>query len=264
MRASASSALPVHPRMCGERPQSPPPSTSANGSSPHVRGTHGICGARGAQGRFIPACAGNALRRSGASSNQPVHPRMCGERGVQLSDDLSLYGSSPHVRGTRADIRHIDPMGRFIPACAGNARRGGRGFRATSVHPRMCGERRLTPRIDRGSTGSSPHVRGTHGRKTRGRARLRFIPACAGNASQRWRSLLPFPVHPRMCGERDVVRLPRHAAGGSSPHVRGTPRLSRPQGQALRFIPACAGNALGMARAPAPTPVHPRMCGERP
>ena len=70
-------------------------------------------------------------------------------------------------------------------------------------------------------------------------------------------------VHPRVCGERSLVRLLDKDGSGSSPRVRGT-RADQPLPvPPLRFIPACAGNAFAVAATSAPPPVHPRVCGER-
>ena len=50
--------------------------------------------------------------------------------------------------------------------------------------------------------------------------------------------------HPRMRGERHLVTRMDPCQDGLSPHVRGTP-LRFPIAQApIRFIPACAGNAV--------------------
>ncbi len=54
-----------------------------------------------------------------------------------------------------------------------------------------------------------------------------------------------------------------HHAHGSSPRLRGTAIFPLFYPLLTRFIPAPAGNGLGMylpARAPS---VHPRACGER-
>ena len=51
---------------------------------------------------------------------------------------------------------------------------------------------------------------------------------------------------------------------GSSPRVRGTPSKWRPHELPQRFIPACAGNAAPGIKFPLISPVHPRVCGERP
>ena len=133
--------------------------------------------------------------------------------------------------------------------------------------------------------------------------RVRFIPACAGNANHPLAVRADQPVHSRVCGERarssplqsrDTGSSPRvrgtrrssslpPVRAGSSPRVRGTPPMaclrSAPHGSSprvrgtldvglvkapgRRFIPACAGNAARPRRRSRPVPVHPRVCGER-
>ena len=214
-----------------------------SGSSPHARGTLGdviqLAGGR----RFIPAYAGNAalsaLRRSWAA----VHPCIRGERTVARKSSPPQAGSSPHARGTLEEAPDLLAPLRFIPAYAGNATSGTRTARATTVHPRMRGER--TPR----------HPCDTHGH--------RFIPACAGNAAHHWPWPSFLPVHPRMRGERQLLPTVKPSATGSSPHARGTLVHIDLVGLQRRFIPACAGNAThGVCRNEA-MPVHPRMRGER-
>ena len=91
--------------------------------------------------------------------------------------------------------------------------------------------------------GSSPHARGTHWQDVSCQRECRFIPACAGNAHYKRLRLIRQPVHPRMRGERLPGNRYHRAAGGSSPHARGT--LKRP---------TCASSIRT---------VHPRMRGER-
>ena len=50
-------------------------------------------------------------------------------------------------------------------------------------------------------------------------------------------------VHPRMRGERVFWLVALSMAAGSSPHARGTRQYQETQAAAVRFIPACAGNA---------------------
>ena len=71
---------PVHPRMRGERAESPKSVLPRSGSSPHARGTLSILVCLVCAGRFIPACAGNAATDKRGKSRKPVHPRMRGER----------------------------------------------------------------------------------------------------------------------------------------------------------------------------------------
>ena len=109
-----------HPRVCGEHPEKVQAVEADAGSSPRVRGTlfehglpHGIHG-------IIPACAGNTLRSKRQTCRMRDHPRVCGEHFVKLPNSISVYGSSPRVRGTHIHVRGFGKQHRIIPACAGN------------------------------------------------------------------------------------------------------------------------------------------------
>ena len=172
-------------------------------------------------------------------------------------------GSSPRVRGTPSAQGHDESRGRFIPACAGNAEAVGSRLRGRAVHPRVCGERGVSVASVEQMDGSSPRVRGTRERFRVIAVSIRFIPACAGNASASRRRLLGSTVHPRVCGERATTQQFISQMGGSSPRVRGT-RLEAHRILGLaRFIPACAGNAAGTDVQDNSVAVHPRVCGER-
>ena len=93
----------------------------------------------------------------------------------------------------------------------------------TAVHPRVCGERARNLQI--------------------ADLALRFIPACAGNATASPALSAPMTVHPRVCGERYERGRGLVMPYGSSPRVRGTPIFLEYLGEYARFIPACAGNA---------------------
>ena len=147
----------------------------------------------------------------------------------------------------------------------------------------MCGERAVSLSGNRIICGSSPRVRGTPGSRWYGYKHYRFIPACAGNALFQCHTKRRYAVHPRVCGERDVVNVKLRTKAGSSPRVRGTlawctlpchsggssPRVRGTRGilargiSNYRFIPACAGNAAGRVRHCLCYTVHPRVCGER-
>ena len=90
----------VHPRVCGELWLSLHVWVLGDGSSPRVRGTPGRWRSALASGRFIPACAGNSMRRARRASLAPVHPRVCGELREVLAALDDHAGSSPRVRGT--------------------------------------------------------------------------------------------------------------------------------------------------------------------
>ena len=111
--------------------------------------------------------------------------------------------------------------------------------------------------------GSSPRVRGTHIGAGARLARVRFIPAGAGNASSSSMLKSCHSVHPRGCGERAFHCVPRGANDGSSPRVRGTQEVDNALRDLGRFIPAGAGNARGHGSGFDAAAVHPRGCGER-
>ena len=233
----------VHPRVCGERYGDEHHHARVLGSSPRVRGTLAAFRVPVSFPRFIPACAGNAAKHDNSA----------------LADD----GSSPRVRGTRLVTQHPARVRRFIPACAGNALVRLRFVLAWAVHPRVCGERTATPAPNDWTEGSSPRVRGTRNCCPIVRVTSRFIPACAGNAARQDLNLRPPAVHPRVCGERANAEWETVALSGSSPRVRGTPHRSFCARFRLRFIPACAGNALYRSHCRQRPSVHPRVCGER-
>ena len=234
----------VHPRVCGELPNTPASKSLACGSSPRVRGTHILERCILARHRFIPACAGNSRPVLERPSSFAVHPRVCGELPRCIMAEYTRTGSSPRVRGTHLTAVFMECAERFIPACAGNSY-------GADLDVAL-------------SDGSSPRVRGTRRDPARRRRRQRFIPACAGNSAVALRRGEIVAVHPRVCGELScsVVRISSFA--GSSPRVRGTrgadraaasgppvhPRVcgelalhrDRPR-RVVRFIPACAGNS---------------------
>ena len=111
----------------------------------------------------------------------PVHPRVCGEHGRPDKGEVGDAGSSPRVRGTLLGVAERQTELRFIPACAGNTKRGAR--------------------IRRADAGSSPRVRGTLLREQAQKLPRRFIPACAGNTSPSAMCNYGPTVHPRVCGE---------------------------------------------------------------
>ncbi len=91
----------VHPRVCGERRKMKIAAFWKGGSSPRVRGTPQDENRRLLEGRFIPACAGNASSGRIRSCLRTVHPRVCGERAALAGWLETRCGSSPRVRGTQ-------------------------------------------------------------------------------------------------------------------------------------------------------------------
>ena len=188
---------------------------------------------------------------------------MRGERAHAEKHGEAGRGSSPHARGTLRRGGPPSQLRRFIPACAGNAAVRRSGATPGTVHPRMRGERAAAAVAPPEVRGSSPHARGTPQPPAFQALEIRFIPACAGNATRRYCLVRSTPVHPRMRGERNSKLGMRKSSCGSSPHARGTLAEAVTGTAPGRFIPACAGNAAMVFKPPSIISVHPRMRGER-
>ena len=70
-------------------------------------------------------------------------------------------GSSPRTRGTSFLDLLIEQLKRFIPAHAGNIRKGAGSAGTWTVHPRARGEHRYAEDVLMSTVGSSPRTRGT-------------------------------------------------------------------------------------------------------
>ena len=132
-----------------------------------------------------------------------------------------------------------------------------------SVHPRVGGEQRATPRPPAACRGSSPRGRGTGLQQTAGWQMGRFIPAWAGNRARIAGNSAAEPVHPRVGGEQTGGSMATTMRAGSSPRGRGTVIHAGFFPRADRFIPAWAGNRTPTDRKTNMSPVHPRVGGEQ-
>ena len=153
------------------------------------------------------------------------------------------------MRGTQWTALAVTQLIRIIPAHAGNSRDWQPSLPEIPDHPRACGE--LIGRIDRNEHlgGSSPRMRGTLCHEGFHDLDLRIIPAHAGNSHASTFAGRPQSDHPRACGELSGRSDMRCCSSGSSPRMRGTPRLSRRQILHIRIIPAHAGNSAESTRA---------------
>ena len=258
MTATAS----VHPRACGEHPPPAAGTVCRSGSSPRLRGTPAPLPWHRVRSRFIPAPAGNTVGHVHRHRLHAVHPRACGEHCRCPVAAGSCNGSSPRLRGTPGPFRRRGAGHRFIPAPAGNTPRRYTGAQPSAVHPRACGEHLEKVERMQFKAGSSPRLRGTRPLKPCIVGNQRFIPAPAGNTSSLPTNSRAPAVHPRACGEhgKGPVRYPFHT--GSSPRLRGTRLREARACEAVRFIPAPAGNTPTCAPSALNRPVHPRACGE--
>ena len=132
----------------------------------------------------------------------------------------------------------------------------------SSDHPRACGELLRNAQEKWTPYGSSPRMRGTLDLRFWCKEVERIIPAHAGNSGP----LTPRPFcrtdHPRACGELRSEGKQRSSQVGSSPRMRGTPRVSQIRVLVHRIIPAHAGNSHECCGRICADPDHPRACGE--
>ena len=116
---SSTEACQAHPRVCGENDGSTSANRKVFGSSPRVRGKHGLDQGHRAQRGLIPACAGKTRAGAPIRASARAHPRVCGENLAGRRRNLLASGSSPRVRGKRAAPDGHTLASRLIPACAG-------------------------------------------------------------------------------------------------------------------------------------------------
>ena len=212
-----------HPRMRGEHSVRPVPVVAGAGSSPHARGTPKVSYMIHTPNGIIPACAGNTAGICPVPKAMRDHPRMRGEHVKVVYCPHRQMGSSPHARGTPEIMAGSSRTNGIIPACAGNTFVTEHSRRPAGDHPRMRGEHASMQLFVHEIPGSSPHARGTQGRRECEDAAGGIIPACAGN------TVVPFFIfllrvdHPRMRGEHRRINSYHRCLWGSSPHARGTP-----------------------------------------
>ena len=230
--------------MCGEHWSQCRVCAPVEGSSPHVRGALVSSFIKTIQCGIIPACAGSTSPWPSASARCGDHPRMCGEHSSGPALIADIPGSSPHVRGARGCQQLQQSYLGIIPACAGSTFNASFGALQNRDHPRMCGEHAQGQWAAEVRVGLSPHVRGAHRRQPQLRQRAGIIPACAGSTCWSRSTSRTVRDHPRMCGEHfDAGDLEVHV-GGSSPHVRGAPRVEGLEPEKSGIIPACAGSTM--------------------
>ena len=111
-------------------------------------------------------------------------------------------------------------------------------------------------------SGSSPLARGTQNIESEAVARVRLIPARAGNTGSTVLAAGGLQAHPRSRGEHQSSPVNSNVSSGSSPLARGTPNDRKPSRAAHRLIPARAGNTVGGHGVESFLSAHPRSRGE--
>ena len=213
----------AHPRSRGEHTLGDSNRYLEIGSSPLARGTPSTRQFVAADERLIPARAGNTLKKPSRLQESSAHPRSRGEHFMTLPTLLTDPGSSPLARGTHRVVLLRYFCTRLIPARAGNTWLRFSFQHTPAAHPRSRGEHTQLPCTVGFLPGSSPLARGTRNIEAEAVARVRLIPARAGNTSISLPSHFLRAAHPRSRGEHSSPHSEATRAVGSSPLARGTP-----------------------------------------
>ena len=88
-----------HPRACGEKIAEFFSAARQRGSPPRMRGKEPRIFAMLGRVRITPAHAGKSLSNEGVRKLYKDHPRACGEKFLELLDDVAPLGSPPRMRG---------------------------------------------------------------------------------------------------------------------------------------------------------------------
>ena len=144
-------------------------------------------------------------------------------------------------RITRPHHRHH----RIIPAHAGQTEVLPVGHQTPPDHPRTCGANARVGDDEQVRDGSSPHMRGKLVVFDGDVARVRIIPAHAGQTPGPHTRAILGTDHPRTCGANPFPTSVSPTPPGSSPHMRGKPPAIGLLLWTLRIIPAHAGQTDG-------------------
>ena len=167
------------------------------------------------------------------------------------------------MRG-KGRVRHA--VHRFVgitPACAGKRCQLVHAYDDGWDYPRVCGEKVEEHDAAFLARGSPPRMRGKAIAQTSSCRRTGITPAYAGKSFVSFFHCTTFWDHPRVCGEKKVMRGAKDKRMGSPPHVRGKDAVKRHSARGFGITPACAGKRLRTLQRSSVSGDHPRMCGEK-
>ena len=194
-------AVSIQPRVCGDYALCcliQPPSSD---TTPRVRGLRVRNAIARLGNRYNPACAGTTSMTIYCWLLPPIQPRVCGDYVVLTAMALSLYDTTPRVRGLLTVIIKCRRVVRYNPACAGTTRCPACSGSRIPIQPRVCGDYSLYRLLVAEHYDTTPRVRGLPRHTSCIYSRARYNPACAGTTCRRVRGRDPSPIQPRVCGD---------------------------------------------------------------
>ena len=136
---------------------------------------------------ITPAYAGKRNNNTPAFPGLEDHPRVCGEKFLEVVQPIAQW--------------------RITPAYAGKRCRCGKRGLARPDHPRVCGEKATSSRVMSQTLGSPPRMRGKECRSGMGAPGAGITPAYAGKRRTLPNQHVTGRDHPRVCGEK-ATHLP--------------------------------------------------------
>ena len=170
------------------------------------------------------------------------------------------------MRGKDAVKRHSARGFGITPAYAGKSAALAVGAIRLGDHPRVCGEKPTGNNAAAAGAGSPPRMRGKAFTYPCIALCYRITPAYAGKSLlMLW--LCPPPWdHPRVCGEKSIVRKASFDPQGSPPRMRGKDNQVCPVCSKSGITPAYAGKRLKRSRSTvspvAIVPLFPSVCNK--
>ena len=232
--------LAVYPRACGETRRRAQTAVKACGLSPRVRGNLTTSASCSMLPRSIPARAGEPRSVKSSKRVMEVYPRACGGTETYIECVTDEHGLSPRVRGNHCSVPTPLTSVGSIPARTGEPANR-RAAPSPGVYPRACGGTGANTSSTRSRSGLSPRVRGNLQASETRPARLRSIPARAGEPCAVLFNQQRLGVYPRACG--------------------GTAECWPAAGRGRGSIPARAGEPGDAGRNRGIAEVYPRACG---
>ena len=124
---------------------------------------------------------------------------------------------------------------------------------------------KVCPRINTGiPIGITPAYAGKRELgEVQGYTEKRITPAYAGKSLAPTKEHHPLWDHPRLCGEKLIIKIPDTDEAGSPPPMRGKGTSRIASKLILRITPAYAGKSQHRERDSGKSEDHPRLCGEK-
>ena len=127
----------------------------------------------------------------------------------------------------------------------------------------MCGEKDHSLAFCASAEGSPPHVRGKAGPNSAHNAASGITPAYAGKRLEYLVNPFSSKDHPRVCGEKNIVRKASFDPQGSPPRMRGKDAEPDAECNSDGITPAYAGKRQSSWPNISRRVDHPRVCGEK-